>query len=116
MNDRTQPSNTESTLACTIQDPEQLRQRTTEVTELLQQAEEIQELADGFAFRFANADSWATQLLEFILFEKNCCPFFTFEMTFEAQHGPLWLRLRGADGVKEIAQGLLLVLQGRSIV
>jgi len=95
-------------LACQIQDPEQLRQRTTDVHTLFKQATQMQELADGYAFSFPHEDQWATKLLEFILFEKNCCPFFTFELVFEPQHGPIWLRLRGPDGVKAIvSEGFL---------
>jgi hypothetical protein len=30
-----------------------------------------------------------------------CCPFFTFELTFEPDSGPIWLRVRGQEGVKE---------------
>ena len=44
---------------------------------------------------------WATKLLDFIVFERACCPFFTFELTFEPDSGPIWLRLRGQEGVKE---------------
>src|SRR5581483_7994740 len=89
-------------LACQIQDPAQLRQRTTEVQTLFKQAMQMSELTDGYAFCFPDEDRLATQLLEFIQFEKNCCPFFTFELAFEAQHGPIWLRLRGPDGVKAV--------------
>ncbi|MBI4409686.1 MAG: hypothetical protein HY561_08265 [Gemmatimonadetes bacterium] len=38
--------------------------------------------------------------MEFILFERGCCPFLRFELEFEPG-GPLWLRIRGPEGAKE---------------
>ena len=89
-------------LACRIQDPAQLRQRQTEVTTLFKGATSTQELTDGYALSFPSEARWATKLLEFILFENECCPFYTFELIFEHQHGPLWLRWRGPEGTKDI--------------
>jgi hypothetical protein len=38
---------------------------------------------------------------EFIARERLCCPFFTFELVAEQEDGPLWLHLRGREGVKD---------------
>jgi hypothetical protein len=38
--------------------------------------------------------------MEFIAVERKCCPFFAFELVFEPQEGPMWLRLKGPEGVK----------------
>ncbi|HLZ56723.1 MAG TPA: hypothetical protein VKR06_07225 [Ktedonosporobacter sp.] len=102
MESKKQPFPETATFACLIQDPEQQRQRGQEVAALFSGAQRIQELSDGYAFSFPADPSWASKLLEFILFEKECCPFFTFEMVFEQHHGPLELRLRGPEGVKEV--------------
>lgn len=91
-----------ATFACLIEDPERQRQRGQDIATLFQGAERIQELSDGYAFSFPADPAWANKLLEFILFEKECCPFFTFEMILEQQHGPLELRLRGPEGVKDV--------------
>ncbi len=62
--------------------------------------EEVAELADGFAYRFPSEGSQLEPLLEFIVAERRCCPFLTFELAFEAHDGPIWLRLRGSPQVK----------------
>lgn len=68
------------------------------------------ELPDGYALRFPCADAPA-RLLAFVTAERACCPFFTFELAFEPDNGPVWLRLRGAEGVKVyIRDGLGLAL------
>jgi hypothetical protein len=61
--------------------------------------EEIVELPDGYAYRFAD-DGHLSALLEFIAAERHCCPFLTFEIAFEPHAGPLWLRMRGSPRVK----------------
>lgn len=61
----------------------------------------VKELSDGYAFRY-KADSQLIQdAAEFIVYERLCCPFFTFELAVEPDANRLWLRLRGQNGVKE---------------
>ncbi len=61
----------------------------------------VQDLPDGYAFRFAAEESTILLVSEFIARERLCCPFFRFELIAEQEDGPLWLRLRGREGVKE---------------
>lgn len=107
MSDSLQPSSEQEPLACLIQDPQQMKQRMDEVEELFKQATGRQELADGYAFSFPGDDAWVARLVDFIQFEKNCCPFFTFELIFEPQHGPLWLRLRGPEEARATLQTII---------
>ena len=62
--------------------------------------DEVIELPDGYAYRFAAADSPLESLLELIAAERRCCPFLHFEIAFEPHGGPLWLRMRGSPRVK----------------
>ena len=41
------------------------------------------------------------QLVEWVELERQCCPFFGFEVRWEGKNGPVWLRLTGPEGVKE---------------
>ena len=68
--------------------------------DLFAHAERVEELPDGFAWRFRSDEPWPTTVLAFIAAERQCCPFFTFEVVFEPNDGPLWLRLRGPEGAK----------------
>jgi hypothetical protein len=58
------------------------------------------ELANGFAFRFQDGAVSLTELAEWVSAERKCCPFFDFEIELQGHNGPLWLKLRGKDGVK----------------
>jgi hypothetical protein len=68
--------------------------------DIFQGFDAVEELPDGYGMRFPDAEAMTARLVEFISFERRCCPFFTFELVFEPQEGPLWLRLRGPEGVK----------------
>lgn len=61
---------------------------------------ETVEMANGFAFRLQDGTVSLTELAEWVLAERKCCPFFDFEIEQQADGGPLWLKLRGKDGVK----------------
>jgi hypothetical protein len=68
-------------------------------------AAEVLELADGYAMRYA-ADQY-DQVVAFIAAERQCCPFFTFTLEVTPAQGPIWLRMTGAPGVKELIQSTL---------
>jgi hypothetical protein len=72
---------------------------------LTEAAGAVQELADGYAIRFG-ADHYAA-VVAFIAHERLCCPFFTFTLEVTPAAGPIWLRLTGPDGAKELLQGEL---------
>src|SRR5258708_1062014 len=60
--------------------------------------QEEKELADGFAFRLP-ADELTTAA-QWVALESKCCPFFRFEIELGKDQGPLWLRIKGSDGIK----------------
>lgn len=96
-----------SPIACTLTGAEQ-EARGGVVQELLKNTRQIRELADGYALAFGTEANRAQTLLDFIQFERRCCPFFTFELVFEPDGGVIWLKMRGGEGVKEfIKDGLL---------
>jgi hypothetical protein len=63
-------------------------------------AEEIRELADGYAFRLSGESDVLLKAAEFISLERLCCPFLGFAIGVEPEGGPVWLRLTGREGVK----------------
>jgi hypothetical protein len=78
------------------------RKRHIEVTKQLRAAtKEELELSDGYGFRFSSDQTTILLVSEFIARERLCCPFFRFEMVVEPEDGPLWMRLHGAEGVKD---------------
>lgn len=94
-------------LACSLTEDE-LRDRGDENAALFAQALETQEMADGYRFAFPADDSGIPALVQFILAERTCCPFFTFELAFPSPHEVVWLAVRGREGVKEIVRDALM--------
>ena len=71
------------------------------VEALLQAIDERRELPDGYSFRVDNARMNTAQLVEWVNLERQCCPFFGFQILWEPENGPVWLRLTGPQGVKD---------------
>ncbi|MGH2544748.1 MAG: hypothetical protein ACRDIB_18305 [Ardenticatenaceae bacterium] len=81
-----------------IGSPEQQARHQALSERLFSSALEVQELPDGYAFRFPA--EYYTMVTAFIANERLCCPFFTFTLEVTPERGPLWMRLTGRDGVK----------------
>jgi len=95
-------------LACTLSESEQ-QTRSTELNDFFNHVQQVNELADGYALRFPGDSTWAASLVQFITYERACCPFFTFALIFEPQQGSIWLHLRGPEGTKAIIENMLNV-------
>ena len=90
----------ETPIACNLTGAD-LVERGNVVGNLFDETEQVRELEDGYAFRFAGGDEMAARLLAFTLEERRCCPFFTFDLVFTPNEGPLWVHLRGSAAVKD---------------
>lgn len=93
----------ESPIACNLAGlTTEQRQRYKVLIEKLDRTKgEVRELADGYAILFSIEPTTIQDLAEFITYERLCCPFFDLEIGAERERGPVWLRLRGREGVKE---------------
>lgn len=99
--------NAEIPIAC-ILSGDDLSERQDEAGGLLDQAQQVRELTNGYAFEYPSTEEWANKLLAFIVEERECCPFFTFELVFEANKGSTWLRLGGSPDIKEFIKAGLV--------
>ena len=85
-------------IVCQLSGDVQARRRES-VRGLLDRGRLAGELEDGYEFAFPEDAGWAMRLTEFIVAERSCCPFFTFEFAFEP--GGILLRIRGPEGTKQ---------------
>ncbi|MDQ3929992.1 MAG: hypothetical protein M3328_12710 [Chloroflexota bacterium] len=104
MSEQTATRAAELAIACNLSEAEQAAREEELARDIFSNCEEVAELADGYAFRFPGNGDWAAKLVEFIGFERKCCPFFTFELVFEPQEGPMWLRVKGPSEVKSLVE------------
>lgn len=88
-------SNLQPPIACTLATKE-LAERITEMERrLFRQSEGVERLPNGIRHRFPAAPEIKRELFEFIVQETGCCAFLTFGLTFEPNHGPIWLEITG---------------------
>ncbi|HEX2163460.1 MAG TPA: hypothetical protein VHM02_05885 [Thermoanaerobaculia bacterium] len=67
---------------------------------LFADAEERRDLPDGLALRFPAAA--LADVARFVDNERRCCPFVAFAIELAPDGGPLWLRLTGPEGTREV--------------
>jgi hypothetical protein len=60
------------------------------------------ELPNGYEFEFAPDSASIGKIAEWVAGERLCCPFFDFDIRVERERGPVWLRLTGREGTKEL--------------
>ncbi len=60
----------------------------------------IEERPDGYAFRWKGDAATYSKLVEFVGYERRCCPFLHFEVQAAATSEPLWLVVSGTPEVK----------------
>jgi hypothetical protein len=63
---------------------------------------EKKELTDGYELRLDLSRLPLASLSRWIDLERRCCPFFRFQVEVMPDSGPVWLRLTGSDGVKDV--------------
>lgn len=100
MDNEANPTANKPIIGCTLIGREFVERKEAIGSNLFSHVERVEELADGFAYRLPVGEAWAAKALDFITAERHCCPFFTFELVFEPNDGPRWLRLRGSDEIK----------------
>ena len=88
-------------IACVLSEGGRRLRREEISRELFSGCEDARELEDGYEFVFPGDEEWVEGLMHFIASERECCRFFTFELLFEPELGPVSLRMRGPDGTKE---------------
>lgn len=93
-------------IACSLT-ADELVKRGEEIIDLFTGVQQAQELTDGYALRFPGTSTWSQRVLDYIQGERICCLFFTFELLFLPNQGPIWLHIRGPEGVKAIVMDTL---------
>lgn len=77
-------------------------QRTDWGQQLLAGVQAVNELPDGYVLQFPGDGPWPEEIVGFVLKERECCPFFKFEITLEPDSGPVRVFVGGDTEAKEI--------------
>lgn len=93
--------NNSAVLTCKLSTPEFQKRKLTVLASLKKQVLERKELTNGYAFRFVGSDKVLDELTEFIRTERECCDFFTFNLSISGDKSEIWLELTGVEGAKD---------------
>ena len=87
-------------LACALDEDDLMARKEGDIAVLRSGIQSIAELPDGYELTFPGSSEWARNISEFIVAERECCRFFTFETIYQPDGGQIALRIRGPEGVK----------------
>ncbi len=89
-------------LVCLLQGPE-LTQRLGELkTEIFQHLQSMEEVEKGYIFHFPDDKEFILKLMDYVLAERSCCPFFQFDLSFAPQNSGVALQVSGPPEAKEM--------------
>jgi len=89
-----------TTLACRLLGAEFAARKAKLGDDLFSHVVETIEEETAFAFRFDPGDEIIGKIFEFIREERQCCPFFAFDLQFAPDGGPVWLCIGGSAEAK----------------
>jgi hypothetical protein len=100
---QTAAEKTDHGLTCNLDGiPAPERARYTELFESLRRAiRDKRELPNGYALLLDPAQFSMDQALEWTKLEEECCPFLEMQVRWDIENGPVWLDLKGPEGVKD---------------
>lgn len=94
-------------IACNLS-PADLRERASDLLPgLLRFADARTLVEEGFAFRFPAEATVLNSIFATVVSERECCPFFCFQLTLEPENGPVWLTLTGPVGTRDFIESLI---------
>lgn len=90
-----------TTFACDLSTftAEDREQHQTLTSDLSKAVTEVKEIEDGYAFKVGEAQEDFERAASWVVLENRCCPFLRFHIEWELDR-PVWLHVKGPDGVK----------------
>ena len=89
-------------LICTLSEPELRKRKGDLQTEIFSQIEQVKELDSGYSLYFPDEKGFTLKLIDYVLAERTCCPFFQFDLYLGAYQSGIQLDITGPEGVKEM--------------
>ena len=94
-------------------DPGLLFRRQRQVAGLFKYVAEMQELEDGYAFKFRRSELLIRRIADYIVFEGQHAPHLTFGLVAEPNGSVLWMQVRGPENEMEYIRTFYTTLQPR---
>lgn len=90
-------------LACKLTDKDQIKRMNELHQTLFKKVSHAVEHPNSYELVFEKADTTiASDLVEFIKFERQCCPWLVFRLTFQPEEGPISLTMGDSEETKQM--------------
>ncbi|HEV8285077.1 MAG TPA: hypothetical protein VGQ09_12255 [Chitinophagaceae bacterium] len=96
------PALKNKTIACKLTSPELQKRKEQVIASLKAKVLNRQELKDGYNYHFKATDEIFDEVTSFIKTERQCCDFFTFNLSISDEN--IWLTITGPEGAKEFIE------------
>lgn len=99
----------EAALVCNLSDSELIERAQLLREEIFKpdKVSDIIELEDGYKYIYNQPVDFSLELIEFINFERKCCPAFKFTLEFEPEEGPISLKIYGSEQIREMLSAMI---------
>lgn len=94
-------------IVCTLGPAALKARREGLLSDLLRRVDERQDIPEGLRVRFPAEGDTLALIAGIVDAERQCCRFLRFQITVEADGGPLWLELTGPPGTGEFLSAFL---------
>jgi hypothetical protein len=96
----------QSVFACNLKafDAEERKLHDRLTAELRSAAIARREKPNGYSFQMDPAKISFTQIAEWTVLERKCCPFFDYQLDLHSEENTLWFTLKGREGVKKFIE------------
>ena len=88
-------------LSCALSTPDFIARKETVIARVRSVITETHSLPDGFRFVIPATEENFSQVLSFVISERQCCEFFSFQISVPSGSADLHLSITGPDGAKE---------------
>jgi hypothetical protein len=99
--DDCEAKNKKSGLSCKLTTPELRQRKETVIKSLKAQILTKKELKNGYSYKFVGTDKMVDELTEFVKTERECCDFFTFNLSISGDKSEAILEITGPKGAKD---------------
>lgn len=96
-----------TSLVCKLTSEQQMKRSEELKATVFNKYEKLNETADAVELVYSDSKKYAPMLVEFINSERDCCPFFAFDLKFLSNSDKVSLTIGGSPKIKEMIKTLI---------
>jgi hypothetical protein len=106
-NDNGSIDNQSEQLVCKLIGAEKAEKKELLKKEIFSQVTKVEEINNGYILNFEDKDNILLKLTDYLMIEKECCPFFVFDLNIQPNSKGISLKISGQEGAKDMLKPLV---------